>query len=255
MASSSNAVPVGPVDWEKLHQQPFLYEDGCWTTCGGGFCCSNDHPDFSFNFIPMQGTTIIYMEDEYRYLKSIGKVPELRVAGEAPMEFVVSLGDGKELKLLHTTCRLLGRCDGVFQKPLLCRLYPVLPVFDVAGTLEEVIPGSIFDLTFDLIASPTPCTVHGRSGEYLRQWTAKPELIDSLRHPYIMLYLRVAKIFSEAYRAGLSGNQRLTKLKGKSFWSRWELSYLTGKLADSQRITSEAATAYRELRTHYGEFL
>jgi len=255
VVSQTNPLEVAPVDWEKLHQQPFLYEDGCWTTCGGGFCCSNDHPDFSFNFIPMRGTTIIYMEDEYRYLKSVGNVPELRGSGEAPKEITLPLGGGKELKVLHTTCRLLGRCDGVFQKPLLCRLYPVLPVFAADGGLEEVIPGSIFDLTFDLIDSPTPCTVHGRAEQYLRQWKAQPELIESLRHPYIMLYLRVAKIFSDAYREGLSANPRLMGLKGKNFWSRWELSYLTGKLADSARIGDEASRAYAELHSRYGDFL
>lgn len=244
-----------PPDWEAIRSARFLFEDGCWHTCGGGFCCSNGHPDFRFQLIPLRGTTLLYMEDEYLHLAAHGAVPERAHHGMPPGRIELDFGGPRPLTLVQTPCRLLGLCDGVIDKPLLCRLYPFVPVLDAAGALEDLVPASIFDLTFALRGPPTPCTVAAKKAAYLARWRAHPEALDLLRHPYVMLHLQAARHFQAVYAEGLAANAKLAGLEGPSFWSAWELQYLGGRLVDGDELRSRVRASYDALVVRFGEFL
>jgi hypothetical protein len=247
--------PLEPVAWEKIHSQSYLFEDRCWTTCNGGFCCSNNHPDFQFQLIPTNGTTIIYIEDEYDWLSRNGTVPDPQTTGTVPNQLTFDFGGPRPLSLVQLPCRLLGMCQGVIDKPLLCKIYPMFPVLGIDGDLEDICPASIFELTMSLIGAPTPCTVFAKRKHYFDLWKKAPERLEALRHPYLILYLQAAKHFSDIYRARLDSNAKLRGLTGKEFWKRWELQYLGGALFDGDLFGERVRSTYDDLVRRYGEFL
>jgi hypothetical protein len=238
-------------DWASIHRQAYVFEDGCWTTCNGGFCCSNNHPDFDFRFVPMHGTTIIYMKDEYDYLSRHGRVPPR----SEMKEFVFDIGDKISVSCLYTTCSLLGKCNGVIDKPLLCRLYPFLPVFDGNGKVQDLLPASIFDLTFEVFGMQTPCTVSAKRRAYKTIWSNENFARDILMSPYILFHLELCRHFIDVYRETAPKSLSLQGASGKRFWSLWEMEYLFGHLIDADELRQRASRTYAAYCEKHGQFL
>jgi hypothetical protein len=241
-----------PVAWEKIHAETFLLEDQCWKTCNGGFCCSNNHPDFNFQLIPTHGTTLLYMEEEYRWLAENRKVFDPRTLEGTPNQVSIDFGGPIPLSLVQMRCSLLGKCQGVIDKPLLCKLYPMLPILGIDGDLEDIAPASIFELTMLLEKMKTPCTVVDKKQHYLQKWRNAPEQLESLNHPYIILYLQAAKHFAAIYSEQLQANEALRGLSGKHFWGMWEIEYLMGSLMDGDLLAEKIRQTYEALLDRYG---
>lgn len=244
-----------PVPWAEIHGQRFLHEDQCWTTCNGGFCCSNNHPDFQFQLIPTNGTTIIYLEEEYAWMSRHGTVPTQDSFGTVANTLSFDFGGPQPLSLIQLPCRLLGKCQGVIDKPLLCKIYPMFPVLGIDGQLEDICASSIFELTMALKKFPTPCTVVDKRKIYLDRWRARPDILESLRHPYLILYFQAAKHFAGIYAEKLLASDKLRDLTGKEFWKTWELEYLLGELFDATQFATKVRDTYEQLVAHYGSFL
>jgi hypothetical protein len=244
-----------PIPWEAIHGHDFVYEDQCWTTCNGGFCCDNNHPDFAFQLIPTRGTTIIYMEEEYNWLARRGAAPGPENIGNAANNLVFDFGGPQPISLVQIRCGLLGLCKGVFEKPLLCKFYPMVPVLAIDGSLEDVSPASIFDLTMAIKGIQTPCTVVAKKAKYLNRWKAPGSAVESLRHPFLILHLQAAKHFADIYAQKLRANNRLMSLTGKDFWRRWELQHLSGQLIDLDLLGERIRRTYDQLVARYGAFL
>ena len=208
------------------------------------------------------------MESEYEFHREHGLVLEHTEGGTPPHEIEFDFGGARPLKLIQTPCHLLGKCDGIVDKPLLCKLYPFLPIPGVNGGLNGLVSASIFELTFEFLAGRTdadiklpvlqdgsPCTVKLKANDYSTAWRKIPTLLDALRHPYIIFHLQSAKLFAENYMSKLSQCDALAGMEGRDFWKRWELQYLSGKLVDGQKLREEMLLVYNELVQCYGEFL
>jgi len=244
-----------PEPWERIHRETFVYEDNCWTTCNGGFCCNHEHPDFQFQLIPRHGSTILYMEEEYNWLCKHGTAPNVHNLGSMPNTLSFDFGGPRPLNLIQVHCRLLGKCNGVIDKPLLCKIYPMLPVLGTDGALEDIYPSSIFELTMQIKGYKTPCTVVDKKKHYFAKWKNAPARLESLRHPYVILYLRAAKHFADVYTERLTANSALMALSGAEFWKRWELNYLAGRLLDTDQLAERIRETFNSLMTRYGTFL
>jgi hypothetical protein len=249
-------VTNAPVPWDLAARVSLVNEPNCWNTCGGGFCCSNGHPDFEFQLLPMHGTTIIYIGDEYDYLKQHGRVHEHLDPGQTVHRLNFDFGGPKELSLVHTTCRFLGHCGPHVDKPLLCKIYPFLPILDIAGELEDVYPASIFEVTFLARGIHTPCSIWtSRKDKYVREFRENPALLEPLRYPLIIFYLRAAKLFVDNYIKCLRADERLKDLSGRDFWRSWEIRYLGGRLVDRDEMRGSLFAVYKEMEREFGQFL
>lgn len=249
MDSSNLAAP-----WERIQSENFVFESGCWKTCSG-FCCSNGHPDFNFRLMPMKsGTTILYMGPEYRWMRKNGKVLKDHSGREIAAQRTFDFGGPKPLSFFHATCNLLGQCDGVVDKPFLCKIYPFFPILSLDGILEDIYPSSIFELTFELKKTPTPCTVSSKTKAYLDEWQKKQATLESLKHPTIIFYLRSAKHFMDNYSKQFQTNAKLATLSGKAFWEAWEMEYLSGKLIGAPELKEVILRDYNAIVERYGQF-
>jgi len=243
-----------PFDWEAIKNEVFLFEAGCWNGCGGGFCCSQNHPDFDFKLMPKTGTgtTLLYWDREYEYLEKRGKVQPVSEVGK-PHKLELNFGGPRPLTITHVPCRHLGLCDGKLDKPLVCKLYPFLPVVGTDGSVEEVLPLSIFDLTFDAIGERSPCWVRMKAKQYLAQWQKPGALPESFHHPLYMLYSQAARHFVDLYMK--NEHPRLKGKTGKDFWTTWEFLYLGGRLFDAKELKARVHKTYLDIVAVHGEFM
>ncbi|MEO5336045.1 MAG: hypothetical protein H7841_03980 [Magnetospirillum sp. WYHS-4] len=247
-----------PVDWHTIHSRPLISVPDCWKGCGG-FCCSNSHPDFRFRLLPNggQGTIVVYLDDEYAWLKANGH----RICGEdegkeiQPMIF--DFGGPRPIMLRHVPCRHLGRCNELFTKPLLCRTYPFVPVIGVDGAIEEVVPAAILDATFELKEGLSLCPLNDAPGPTLiREALAGDDaLAQALRHPLIVLHTQGIKAFWDSYREKLLAWDGFGNLSGQAFWQAWELAYLGRRLVDRDKVAAHLRHVHGALVARHGDYL
>ena len=189
------------------------------------------------------------MPEEYNYFQKIGAVPNSN-----PQSISLPINKNFNLELIHVPCTLMGLCEGVLSKPLLCRLYPFLPLLNKDYELEGLSRATIYDLTFDAIQSPSPCTVQSKEKLYLEKWRNSTDCLLPLHHPYIVLYLQAAKYFSQNYLKKLQQSEKLRGKTGKDFWRAWEFEYLSGELLDVEALTDSISSVFNQLQDKYGVF-
>ena len=249
-------MPIGPVDWQSIHSRPLIAVPGCWQLCGGGVCCSSSQSDFLFRLIPKSssGTVVVYLEDEYAWMRANGHVVCGEEDGAEAPPFEFDFGGRRPLVLRHMRCGYLGRCDGVITKPLLCRSYPFLPVFGLNGELENVLPASITDITLQMKEDRHPCPLNERK-RLEAALAGDPVLHDALRHPYIVFHTQAAAAFLASYRERLLAWEYFHRLSGPEFWQAWEIAYLGRRLVDRDAVAARILGVYEALAARHGDFL
>ena len=238
--------------WEQIESTVFAWEDNCWLTCGG-YCCGTTHPEeFQFRILPLDASAIVYLGDEYDWMEKNGKAPPPDMRKR---EFVFDFGGPKPLRMVVVDCHLKGLCAGCVIKPLQCRIYPFIPIFDLEGELQDLYPGSMYDLTFSGSEDRTPCTVwHSKRDSYLERWRSAKE-VEVLKHPLLMFYFAAYKIFADIYLEMLGKDESIADLKGAEYWSRWEMLYLGRKLFDAPRLRRDIHALYLDYRERFGDFM
>lgn len=232
------------MNWPTLYSETIVDEPACWKTCNGGFCCSNNHPDFQFNFINQNGTEIIYLPREYEWAQAERKTFENQREVK-PMVLKFDF-DGFSLGIVYFRCSLMGLCEGVIDKPLLCRLYPNLPVFGYERSFETVEFGSIFDVTFAAAdhVGRSPCTVLSAKEKYASVYS--DPAISSKFDTYTIFYIRVVRHLAAQMREHIGSNERLSKVSGPDFWRTWEMLHLGGRLVNKTELTALIEQEYRD---------
>ena len=252
----SDTMNSGPIPWREILDTDFVDEGPCWTTCGGGSCCKGGVPGVKFQLILNQGVNLIFLEKEYEYIKEHGTSHDALEGSPAPQTLTFDFGGDRPLSVVQIPCKLLGLCRGVVVKPLLCRLYPFIPIVDASGGLESLFPGSIFELTDEVMGWDCRCPVmQDKRQIYWDKWRDNPENLGLLRHPYLMFHLACYGIFADSYRRMLPQNDVLAGRVGPDFWHAWELQYLSGRLFDWDEIRGKVHTTYMALRHRHGDFL
>jgi len=244
--------PTTMPDWNALSAETFILEPGCWETCGG-YCCSFDLPELAFQIIPHgKRQTILLLGQEYDHWRSAGHSPELLLGSPSPTEFRFDFGGPAPLRIVFLTCPLQGGCGRLPLKPLLCKLYPHLPVLDAAGNLEDVIDGSVFELTLSALDMPHRCTLVSRREAYRRQWKDSPETLAPLAFPYYMFYSQAAAEFVRFMTAALRSREDLKAKSGRDFWQFWELLYLSRQLVDASGLRAAIKARFDALCDVHG---
>lgn len=241
-----------PAAWDKIHSTPYLSIPECWEKCGGGFCCNNRHELVRFRAIPQGQQSFPVLEDEYAYLKDGGFLsPEMVTAARV---MSVTLPNGKTASARMVTCRQKGHCFSVDRRPLICKIYPFIPIPEPDGSISGFELGSVFDEMFHLAGLPSPCAVLEENSPGL-----KAELTDKIGFifdmPYFIFYFGAFRLIAQHLRTRFfqlyAGNPSEDVPK---FFREFELLYMGGKLFSAGTIREELQALYSSLERRYGEF-
>jgi hypothetical protein len=244
---------IETVNWEALSNLSFVYEDNCWQGCKAD-CCQSELPDANFKFIKNPGTWIFYMPEEYKYYKNLGKVPSLNRSSSDLRDVHITLTNGLKISGFWCHCEYEGLCRKDIEPPLLCKLVPFLPVMNIDGKLESISMINFLDTTISAMGFDERCSVLNKKEKYLTLWRNNPDLIEPLRHPYILFYLMATNQLIENYKETLLNHPVLGQKNGTAFWNAWEIEYVTGRLFDKPKAMSTLQRLYEKFTKKYDGF-
>lgn len=238
--------------WERIHAASYLSIPNCWEKCGGGFCCNNRHELVRFRAIPQGQQSFPMLEDEFIYLRENGFLAPEMITSARVMS--VTLPNGKTASARMVTCRQKGRCFSVDKRPLICKIYPFIPVPGEDGSITGFELGSVFDEMFHLAGLPSPCAVLEEDSAKL-----KAELAEKIgfifEMPYFIFYFSAFTIIAQHLRTRFaqqySGDPSADY---PAFFREFELLYMGGKLFSAETIREQLQTLYTSLERRYGEF-
>ncbi len=218
----------GPDYWDKIHHMELDF-GACWQNCGS-YCCNSNSEHLNLSLMKPNSAGMVFMPEEYNYLKKTGRLQD--GFEKFLKKHTVKLDSEVEFEFYTSVCGLGGICSNCDYRPLICKLYPYFPYFNIPkAQIAGYIEGSAIDQFWDELKIEHPCwLVRTKKNEVLAQ-IAKTESV--LSHPYVMFYLTAAAEFirttSEAIR---THKPELLDRDPKEFFKHWELYYLSGSLVD-----------------------
>ena len=238
--------------WEKIHSISFPSVSGCWENCGGGFCCNNRHELVKFRAIPSGRQSFPVLDSEYQYLKEGGFLSPEMTANTRTISTV--LKNGKTASVHMVTCSQGGRCFSWEKRPLICKIYPFIPISDDDGSIIRFEVGSVFDVMFNLAGLPSPCAVLAQDLKPLHD-EFKERTGDVFNMPYFIFYFRAFEIIANELRKGFAEHYKGTPSDDYTkFFREFELLYMSQKVFSKDRIQAELENLYASLENKYGDF-
>lgn len=241
------------VDWEQISSTHFVFEEGCWNSACQSLCCRASVPGANFRIIKERGVYLLYLSGEYEYHQKEKTLPLASGEESKFRTWKLDFGRSTCLEVVLASCWFEGRCVEPAKKPLVCKLYPFLPILDLDGNLEELYLLNLFDLTIEARGFEKRCNILELRAKYFDLWRNNTKALTTLQHPFFIFHFRAAKIFLENYLDELSKNEKLRGKQGKEFWDCWEIEYLTGRLLNQDAIRPKVANLYDLVIQKYGE--
>ena len=241
------------VDWERIASSNFVYEAGCWNSACNSLCCRSSVPGAKFRLIKERGVPLLYLPGEYEYHQKEKTLPIASGDENNFRAWKLDFGRSTCLEVNWTQCWFEGRCVEPARKPLVCKLYPFLPILDLDGNLEELCLLNLFDLTIEARGFEKRCNILELQAKYTEQWRGDKEALTTLQHPFFIFHFRAAKIILDNYLVTLNKNEKLRGKQGEEFWRCWEIEYFTGRLLNLEALRPEVANLYDLVIQKYGE--
>jgi hypothetical protein len=129
--------------YDSIYANDLVYVKDCWKLCGDAHCCSFQRYKSRYRVMarePFQELPL--MPGEWEWLKQKAWQQQFE-----PCEFrvVEHLIDGRQVRVESVVSRREGcACDHA-TRPTICRLYPLLPRFDLNGALIGVEATGIYE--------------------------------------------------------------------------------------------------------------
>ncbi len=141
-ATTKNAATLRG-SFECIYSTDLVYVKDCWQLCGDAHCCNFSRYKSRFRLMgqtPFQELPLL--PGEYQFLEQNGWLTQFGDYDLKATEY--ELSDVK-LKIESIISRRPNcACDHA-TRPVVCRLYPLLPVFDIEGTCINTEPMGIFE--------------------------------------------------------------------------------------------------------------
>ncbi|MGE5611058.1 MAG: hypothetical protein ACM359_17540 [Bacillota bacterium] len=232
--------------FDRIYSTDLVYEHDCWQLCGNGHCCNYTRYKSQFTMLGhqhYQELPLLPGEHDYwahkGWLNRFGEfehrvIPYPLSSGTMQIEFLV--GRSKSCACEHAT------------RTTICRLYPLLPVYDVPGNLIGVDTGfGIFEEIEDLDHLPRACRIASIPFAELGKFLAIA--LEIGHNPKAVFY-------TMAYRlAKLHARRRLEQLRGGrsvSALAVLERAFLIRQLLDQSVLRPELDALAGRFREHYG---
>lgn len=231
--------------FERLYATDLVYVRDCWKLCGDAHCCSFSRYKSRFRIMAQTSfSELPLLPLEYEFLQEKGWLAQFGDYDHKVTEYPLS-------DYTLTIHSIISRrpncaCDHA-TRPVVCRLYPLLPVFSVDGTCAGVETLGIYEELEQIGGLPPACQLESMPFDQLPKFLSfAGELAKS---PQFLFYL-------EAYRlakAAASERIRAAYTPERDVFSVFEALFLRKRVFDHDSLKANLETLLERFRGHYGD--
>lgn len=236
-----------PLDFDRIYATDLSYVDNCWKLCGDGHCCTFDRYKAKFRLIgtpPAQQLPLL--PGEYQWLSDKGHLPAFK---KHERRATTHEFKGRRIQMETMVGKEPGcLCTNAFRTTI-CRLYPVLPCFDVDGTLvgADMEFGS-FEMLEELQGLPRVCRIETIPLNQLERLLAITREIS--RDPVALFYVSAYRLSKQHARARLV--ELGSGMAQPNFFSLYEMALIRKQLVDLPSLDSALGELAGRFENHYG---
>lgn len=232
--------------FEEVYRTDLVYVPECWKLCGDAHCCNFSRYKKRFRILaqtPFQELPLL--PGEFEFLLSKGWEAQFQEFEHRVVEFPLDryVIRAESVVSLRSGCV----CDHG-TRPTICRLYPLLPVFDEAGQLCGTERMGIYEEMEVIGGLEGVCQVRELPFDQVTPFLTLTSALS--RSPLFLFYL-------EAYRStkGHVANRLDTRFQetGKDIFSMFEAGFLRKNLVDSAALRGELNALVDHFDERYGE--
>jgi hypothetical protein len=232
--------------YERVYATDLVYQPDCWKLCGDAHCCNFRRYKAKFRLLARGDShDLPLLPGEFEFLEARGWQGQFRDFLRHTQ--VYDFGPASVVLDTVSSFRPGCRCDHD-TRTVICRLYPLLPVFDIEGRLVTTEAIGVFE-ELELLEGLAPaCQISTLPVAQMNLFLGICELLAS--NPVLLFHLA-------AYRAAKRHVfDRLAERKastGKSAFSLYEGAFLRNRLFDHDVLKPELAAMYERFESRYGE--
>jgi len=230
--------------FDRFYSLDLTYVPDCWKLCGDAHCCNFSRYKSRFKLILKRAHhELLLLPGEYEYLSSKGWLEQFAPYEYRKVEFPIGIGTVKVESIIS---RKPGCACAHATRPVICRLYPLLPVFDVSGRVKSVESFTIYESLEEMEGLPRACEVKSLPFPQMSTFLGLTEEIG--KNPEHLFYLMAYRIAKNHVV------DRLTKIRnGKpgSVFVAFEQAFMRRQLIEKSELQAELDTLAGQFLAHY----
>lgn len=232
--------------FERIYGLDLVYRQDCYRLCGDAHCCSFARYKQKFVFLantPYQ--ELFLLPGEWEYLTQKGTTAQFGDHEHKSYAFPVGSRYVRAETLLSR--RPHCACDHD-TRTTVCRLYPILPVFDLEGRFVGTESFGTFEDMEALEQLPRACRIDSLPTSQLDLLLALTGAIG--RVPLFVFYATAYRRAKAHLKARLAERKR--ERPDKSTFSHFEDAFFRRQLFDLDALSAELEQLRKRFSQHYG---
>ncbi|MGL5077353.1 MAG: hypothetical protein ACRDBG_16205 [Waterburya sp.] len=232
--------------FERIYQTDLVYIPDCWQLCGDAHCCSFARYKKKFKIIartPFQELPLL--PGEYEFLNSKGWLQQFGDHDRKIIEFPI---EGYSLKIESIVSRKPNCACEHNIRPTICRLYPLLPIFDITGQLIGTEPMGIYEEMERIAGLETACKLTSLPFDQIDKFLAI--IVELSKNPIHLYYLEAYRITKQQVSKRLAARCSSSK---RDVFTAFESGFIRQNLLDSEWLRTELSELARRFKARYGD--
>jgi len=234
--------------FERIYSTDLVYVSDCWKLCGDAHCCNFQRYKSRFKIIgrtPFQELPLL--PGEYEFLSSKGWLEQFGDFDHKVIEFPI---DGHTLKVESIVSRKPNCACEHGQRPLICRLYPLLPIFDVTGRFLGAEPLGIYEEMERIAGLEKACRIESLPFDQINQFTSITSALGG--NPVHLYYLEAYRVTKHHVAKRLAEKYSSSE---KDLFALFEMGFIRGTLIDSEQLRTDLSELARLFEETWGDDL
>lgn len=232
--------------YDKIYETDLVYIRNCWTLCGDAHCCSFSRYKAKFNFIARSHfQELPLLPYEYEYLAHKGWLTQFGDFDHKVIDYPL---DNWTMKIESIISRRPNCACNHETRPTVCKLYPLLPVFDLEGRVIGIDSFGVYEELEEMDNLEPACKLTSLPFEELKKFLLVTGEIG--RNPTVLFYISAYRIAKQHIRVQLS-KARAAK-STKSSFSLFETALIRNQLINHSELKAQFNTLANRFREQYG---
>jgi hypothetical protein len=231
--------------FERIYATDLVFVKDCWKLCGDAHCCSFSRYKARFRLLASRPFQELHLlPGEYAFLEAKGWLAQFGDFDRKVTRYAI---DHRGLTVDSVVSRRPNCACDHGTRTTICRLYPLLPVYDVAGRVEGTDAAfGVYEEIERLAGMEPACKVTSTSFAEMQKFLEIANGIGS--HPLLLFHAMAYRetknhVAAQLAKAGASGGD---------WFRRFEGALLRRTLIDHDALRGRLAALADAFEAHYG---